>query len=264
MNCHDVDKVLDGRWGRPAEAPPPEAAGHLRVCARCRELWNLAETGAAETAAPALPEATRSRIEQAVLGSLEPVRPLPGAGRFVLGFLGAFLLVLLAGLAFVGVRTPRIMSFSQFGGVSAVLLVGALAAAVSLSRQAIPGSRHGMAPARVVTLVVVSLAAVYALLFPWRLGRSFWTWGPLCALFGLLWAIPAAALLYGLLRRTVLLAPDVTGATIGLLAGLASESVVHCGCMNITAPHVTVWHAGVPLTTALVGFLLGARAERRA
>ncbi len=261
MNCQDVDRILDGRWGRPPEPAPAEALVHLNGCGRCRELWRLAETG---TGGAPVPAAVQAGIEQAVLGALGPVRPLPEPRRFLLGFLGACLLVLVAGLVFVGVRTPRVMSIAQFAGVSVVLAAGAAAAAVSLSRQAAPGALHRISPGVLVVLVVASLAAVYAWLFPWRMSRNFWTWGFLCATFGVLWALPAAALMYGMLRRTVLLAPNVAGATIGLLAGLASEGVVHCGCLNLTGPHVTLWHAGVPLTTSLLGFLIGVRAERRA
>jgi hypothetical protein len=261
MTCRDIDRVLDRRWGRTEQPLPPEAADHLRGCERCRDLLTLAD--AAEAPAPVSVD-VQARIEQSLLGSLEAVRPLPSPGRFLLGFLGTFTVALALGASVSGIRSVAVMTGWQFGAVSAVLGLGAVAAAASLSRQMFPGGRQLVRPSVVLGVITAAVAGCWALLFPWRLDAGFWAWGMKCSGFGLIWVLPAAALLWRLLRRSVVLSPGVTGATAGLLAGLAGATVVHLGCRSTTAPHLTVWHAGIVVTSALAGFALGAWERRRA
>ncbi len=260
MNCHQIDELLDRRWGRPGEMAPREAAEHLERCERCRSLWQLAQNQVSDSAVPAAVQAT---IERAVLGSLEPVRPAPGPGRFLLDFLAAFLLVIVVGVWLTGVRAPRVMSGWQFAALSAVLTAGVLAAAASLSRQVLPGVRLHVNPGAVVVGVVAAMVSAGALLFPWQRETRLWWWGPACASYGMLWSLPATGLLWLLMRRLLILSPARTGATAGLLAGLAGATVIHFGCASASAPHLAFWHAAVPVSSALAGFFFGAWQERR-
>jgi hypothetical protein len=126
-----------------------------------------------------------------------------------------------------------------------------------LSRQVSPGAHYRIPPRALVFSVATAFLCLSLLLLPWRATSRFWSWGLMCFSFGSVLAAVATIPLWMLVRRGAILSPGLTGAATGLLAGLLSTTVVHLGCANTTAPHVALWHAGVPIFSALVGFLLG-------
>ena len=74
---------------------------------------------------------------------------------------------------------------------------------------------------------------------------------------GLAYAVPAAAAFWLLLRRGAILAPGLTGATAGGLAGLAGMGVLDMRCPNSNAYHILIWHVGVALVAMAGGFAVG-------
>lgn len=259
MSCKEVDQFLDCG---PGAALPREAAEHLRSCERCRALFDGFQGAVPHGLAPQL----QGRLEQAVLGSLEPVKPLPSARSLAAGFSLVFFAVAGAGAVALGVATPKVMNPVQLGVVFALLAGGAVLLAIALSREMLPGAyalnRLYCSKVLLAWLLPAFLLAVAAL-FPWRASQPFLAGFP-CTLAGLLLSAPAAVLFWLLLRRGAVLSPGTAGAASGLLAGLAGALALHLTCIMAEAPHLAVWHVGVPVGCALAGFAIGRFAERRA
>ena len=64
-----------------------------------------------------------------------------------------------------------------------------------------------------------------------------------------------------MLRRGAILAPSMTGAATGLLAGLVGTSVLEIHCPNLDAWHILISHLGVAMLCALAGLVIGLAAE---
>ena len=78
---------------------------------------------------------------------------------------------------------------------------------------------------------------------------------------GLAFSVPAAILLWFILRRGAILYPKLMGAVAGGFAGLAGLNVLEFNCPNLNVFHILVWHAGVVIVGSLGGALLGAAVE---
>lgn len=192
----------------------------------CRQLDELLTVqGAAWPTAAA--DGLENRIEREVLGSLKPVSPVPSTAVFVLGFLGVFLVIVLLGAAIMGARAPRLMSWWQFAGLGLMLLAAAAVLAVSLGRQLVPGSCQRVCPKTLVFSTAAGLPLLWSMLFPWKSHGDYLRWGLACGLLGV------------------------------LLAGLAGVGMMHLGCPNVTAPHLSVWHGAVPVACTLAGCAWG-------
>ena len=254
MTCNQIDAFLDQQWHGPGTSIPRNVARHLEQCAACRKLLASLD-GPAPGAQPS--RQVQSQIENAVLGSLQPVKPLAPAWEFTRDLLAVFVFILVAGMAIAGVRSPWRMGRWQCAALTSVLVGGSVLLAVSLSRQISPGARHRISPRALIIAVATAFLGGALLLLPWRMTSPFWLWGALCFSFGSVLAAVATVPFWLLARRGAILSPTLTGASIGMLAGLLSATVVHLGCANITAPHVALWHAAIPVFTALVGFRLG-------
>ena len=256
MSCRLIDAYLD----QADTQLDPEAARHLQECDRCRRL---VEALGRPSAAAKIPAALRARIEQTLLGSLRPVRPLPPARAFIITALAVFASFAVLGIAVMGLSGAHAANRWQLGVVLLILSAGAALLALSLTRQMIPGSSHRIRPVTLVASIAVALLAAIGLLFPWSASRWPLSSGWTCTVAGLGLAVPAAVLLWLLLRRGAVLSPALTGATAGLLAGLPVVVSLQFGCAMLQASHVAVWHAGAALATALGGFLLGYISGRR-
>jgi hypothetical protein len=254
MTCNQIDAFLDQQWHGPGTSIPRPIALHLEQCATCRTL--LASLDGSGPGAQASPR-VQSQIENAVLGSLQPVKPLAPAREFTVDLLAVFAFILVVGMAIAGVRAPWRMGRWQCATLTSVLVGGAVLLAVSLSRQISPGARHRVSPRALIVAVATAFLGGALLLLPWRMTSQFWLWGGLCFSFGAVLAAAATVPFWRMARRGAILSPALTGATIGMLAGLLSATVVHLGCANITAPHVALWHAAIPVFTALAGYRLG-------
>ncbi|HZS50963.1 MAG TPA: NrsF family protein [Bryobacterales bacterium] len=253
MTCEQIDRFLDQQWSSGDRAVPQQVAEHLQQCEPCRQLFRLVRRTAPDWQVP--PE-SQARLTEAVLQSLEPVLPL-GRRRFTLDLLGAFLVILLLGIAVAGIRSPWVMSAGQFLTVTLVLAAGAIVLALSLARQVMPGSSHKVKPGVLLAAIAAAFAGSLLLLFPWDMSGRFWFRGLLCFSFGAVLACVATVPLWMIVRRGALLSPALTGASTGLLAGVLSAVVIHLGCPMATAPHLAIWHAAVPVFSAFAGFLVG-------
>jgi len=261
VNCRQIDEFLNPAWTAPRARFPPAVAEHLRLCPACRQLVQWVQTGASYRE---VPYGLRKEIEKSLVRSLQPVRPLPSA-RVVAAVFAVFVALILAvGASFKGIRSPGVQSASQLFTIGLILAAGSALLAGSLSRQLTPGALYRIPPRLLVFSILMTLSSGFVLLFPWRPDPTFWSWGWSCFRYGSLWTILTAIGLWLLVRRGAILSPVLTGATAGLLAGFTGAAIIHLGCLNVTAPHLAIWHAAVPAAGALAGLLLGTAWERRA
>jgi hypothetical protein len=145
----------------------------------------------------------------------------------------------------------------QHGGGLLIVGLGAVALAVALSREMVPGEHSMLGPARTLATVVSSIVLSICLLFPWRVEEQFAVIGWRCTELGLFYALPAVVLALLVLRRGTVLAEGAVGSLTGAFAGLAGVAILHFRCMLHTAPHLLVWHAGVPIACSAAGYLIG-------
>lgn len=254
MNCSEFRDYAVQADFVASEQLSAGAAEHLSTCRDCRDLWSYL-SGADNDAT--LPPKLQDSLCRLVLGDLRPVSSVPAAITLVLGFLIVFTLLVLAAVSVTGAQGAASLQDWQHVGVLAVLATGAVVLAIALGREMVPAERRVIAPARAFVTIVTSLALSLTLLFPWKVEDHFVAMGWHCAQRGLLFALPAAMLFLLVLRRGAVLSPETVGALTGLFAGLVGVGVLHFNCMIHNAPHLIVWHAGVPLACAGAGYLVG-------
>jgi hypothetical protein len=108
----------------------------------------------------------------------------------------------------------------------------------------VPGSRYRIPPKLLSAGVIISLTVAIAVLFQFQHERNFWANGWACLRAGIPIGILAAVPFWLLLRRGAVLSPGVTGAAIGLLAGLVGTTVLEIHCPNLDGWHILVSHLG--------------------
>ena len=118
-----------------------------------------------------------------------------------------------------------------------------------------------MLPPSLIVSITVGLMMVIEATFRSQPEPTFLASGVMCMKNGLTYSIPAAVLLWLILRRGALLYPKLIGAVTGGLAGLAGLSVLEVNCPNLNVFHILVWHVGVVVIGSLGGALLGAAVE---
>ncbi len=128
-------------------------------------------------------------------------------------------------------------------------------------RLMVPGSKQVFAPAVLLVTILIVLMIVIATTFGSQRESAFIAGGLMCIKNGLTFSIPAAFLLWFILRRGAILYPKIIGAVAGGLAGLAGLSVLEVNCANLNVFHILIWHEGVVVIGSLGGALLGATVE---
>lgn len=202
-------------------------------------------------------------IEEGMGRDLSPVRPLAPARYYAAGFALIFLAPILVGIGLLrasGIASMSVVMIAiAFGGLA---ICGGLLA-VSLAADMSPGSRRPAPPVTLTVAILLVLAAIFGALFPYHSEASFWLNASKCVLLGSAFAAPTAALAWGLLRRGAVLSAAVSGAAAGLLGGLAGVTVLEIHCPDLNVAHILCAHWGVALACAAVGWLAGARIDRR-
>jgi hypothetical protein len=260
MTCQEVNEYLDRTSPADVSGLPEVVRKHLDNCECCQRLWGLLSR---RPCPRQVPELVRSRIEQDVLGSLEPVKPLPEPGKLTLAFalvfagFSALFAALMASSNAPGVSTG---SFAAFGGIIGVI---ALWLSVTLSREMVPGEIWRLSRIATHAVAVVGLFGAAALVFPWRIDEPFAQEAWKCYKAGFVLALPAAVLAVWLLRRGVLFSPRFACAGAGFLGGLVGIFSLHFSCPTIGAAHITMGHLMVPVTGAVIGFAGGHLASAR-
>ena len=254
MTCSEAGEHLhctapEG-WGQLPEA----VREHLEKCAPCRKVWDfLTRHDLSEHVAPEV----EAKIKSSVVGSLEAVRPLPGAARLTAAFLLIYAVLSAVFIAMTGVGGALEMGAFRLAAILGVVGAVILLLSVTLSREMVPGSPRLLTPARLFLSLLAALFLAVAVAFPWDVSGTFLPQSWMCFRTGLMYSFPAAALIILLLRRGAVVSLAVAGAGAGLMAGLVGMTVLHFGCSLHTAPHIAMAHLGIALAVALLGYGLG-------
>ena len=254
MNCRGFDQWLDNPTLRGGGRLPPAAAEHLAECRECRDLlnWFSKQGGSFE-----LTNSLQSKLIKTAAPDLTPVRPLAKPVPFLL-VSGALLTALVALEGFLmGTTGLSLMNPSQMLGIGALLASSLVLLSRSLRLQMIPGASGRFSTTLLGLSIIAILAASMVILFPWHPSADFIPQGLSCWTPGMMLALPAALGLVWVARRGVFLSPDLAGGTIGLLAAASALMTIQLRCVLLEASHLLVWHAGVLLGWALLGFLAG-------
>ena len=256
MTCRDMDDVISSLTGDSVLEPQP--AEHLIHCERCRGLTRLLDK-ADDWLRPS--ESLLRRIEADILGDLKPIRPLAPSRILLLGCAIIILSVVAVGALVLGMNGWGALSLVQRIVVLVTLTASAVLLANSMVRQMVPGRKQAFAPTALLVSILVVLMMMIATTFRPQRESAFIAVGLTCMKNGLTFAIPAAFLLWFILRRGAILYPKLIGAVAGGLAGLAGLSVLELNCPNLNVFHILIWHEGVVVIGCLGGALLGATAE---
>jgi hypothetical protein len=196
-----------------------------------------------------------------VAAELLPVQPLAPMSSYLMAFAGVFASLVTVGVCREGTHSLAAMSPVQTVSILSLLSASASLLAWSLVLQMVPGSRHRLRPEVLPAAVIASLSVAVVVLFEFRSEPRFWHRGWTCIQAGLPFALLAAVSFWLLLRRGAILLSRATGATAGLLAGLAGTSVLEVHCATLDLLHVLVWHFDVAAFGAVAGFLVGGAGE---
>jgi hypothetical protein len=249
MKCADLDPIR----GRPQSGWPQEAREHLRGCEQCAQLQSLLDRAGVVDAPPDL----GARIEASLLADLRPVAPIASVTRVIAVLLSGLVAVVAVANWELGVQGWQARSTLQASvnfsllGLIVILLAGILA------HQMMPGSSRGIPSLLYLAGPFVALLAADIALFDYRWSPRFVPVGMRCFEIGITCAAASAPLFWLALRRGFSVHPGVTGATVGLLSGLTGVTVLEVYCPYLDRLHISAWHLGAALTSALVGALLG-------
>jgi hypothetical protein len=258
MSCGDVDRALIEEGQSGAAHLPAYAQEHLLVCERCQALVRALDTSRS-TETPA-PEMLR-QLERDLAADLQPVRPLAPRPYFLAAFATVFVLIVAIGVYRLGAFAISVVSPVQAIATLCALAASASVLTYSLVQQMVPGGRHRIAPNFVPPAVIILLVIVMASIFQFQHEQNFWRNGWACLRAGTPFGLLAALPFWLLLRRGAILSPRVAGAAAGLLAGLVGTSALEIHCPILDAPHILIWHLGVALLGAVIGFAAGVASE---
>jgi hypothetical protein len=197
------------------------------------------------------------KLAAEIQSSLRPVQPLPGRRALTAALVLICALVALGGAARAGFFGLHALGLAQRVTILVALSAVAWLTAREVVSYWIPGSRHYLGAGAMVTLVSVTLLALFALLFHDFHVEHFVSAGIVCLGVGVLHAIPTACVAAWLLRRGFVLEHIPAGAISGALGGIAGVTMLELHCPNLEAAHVLVWHGAVVPVSAALGALVG-------
>ena len=255
IECTQIDTVLDHQGGSPSS----EARQHLDQCLRCRTLYTwMMEDSVGVEISPAL----HRRIARPILMSLRPVKPLPPLRISIVQLIVLFVVFSSALVAVMGIAGIARASLLQVVGIGVLLATGVCLFSVLLARQMRPGSYQPVPGYTVLAAFGLGLLTAMGVLFPWGMAPRFVAQGWPCLLGGVSAAVPAAALLWLVVRRGAPLSMRTMGGTLGATAGLLGVTALQVKCPHQEALHLLVWHGSVLVIATCAGVLAGWLAQK--
>ncbi len=202
------------------------------------------------------------RARRALLPDLKPVRSLPPAWVFTLGFIAVFAALACTAAMILGLHGIRALNPEQRALIFPTLLAAAWIAAVACSR--------AMRPASGTELGFLALAfatgafpALFSLIFHGYGTAHFVHEGIPCLVAGSAVAIPTGLVIALILRRGFVLKWSAAGIAAGSLAGLSGLAMLELHCPNLKAIHVITWHVAVVALSGVRGWVAGVVADSR-
>lgn len=256
MTCRDAE-VWIVRYA--IGTAPAAAAEHITGCTSCK---SLAEAIGRPNPVGSVPSAQLQQIKAKLRENLKPVKPLPPAGLFVAAFLLIVAVAVTIGAADLGTAGWQALSILKKIAVFAALTTACYLLAFCLTRQLTPGSAMPVGARLLLAAILVTVTAIFAILFDYHPEKTFVATGLVCFSIGLKCALPVAALSWLMLRRGMVLNPVAAGALAGTLAGLSGLTLLEIFCPNPNKYHILAWHLGAAIASAIAGSLIGVVIDR--
>ena len=252
MTCAEFNRYIDQSGA--SSCLTAEARAHLEVCPGCRELWSFLRE---ESSAAEVPAGVAAKIEELCTGSLKPVQPIAGRRRLAAEFLTIFAVFTAIAIWYHGLSGTAGLNFLQGFIVLGFVGKAAIALAVVLSGEMVPGEKRFLNTPTMILLAIGVPLLLVAAFFPWATEGGFLLQNWKCFRFGALFSLPGVVTFGLLLRRGTLHSPGWAGAGAGALAGLVGAVGLHLGCPMHDAPHIAISHFGVPVAGGVLGFMAG-------
>lgn len=255
MNCSQFEREL-ARLERLSSSELSAAAReHARQCARCGAILAVLTRPLPPVQPPA---SLIGNLERTLVSDLRPVRPLPPPGVLALLFAAICAISATLGVLRFGPFAMDVMSGAMAATIIGSVALVAGATSVSLAGQMFPGGRRHVRPEWLSPAAILLLLAVFLVVFPTEQVDDFWRAAWRCGSSGALVAAPAGLLTWTVLRRGSIASPVVTGATAGLVAGLAGTLMLEIHCPLLAISHELVGHLAVAAIASAIGAGIGA------
>jgi len=209
------------------------------------------------------------RLQQEILGDLQPKRPLrhPAIRALEVATWAIALFLFVPALLPLRHDAPDLGWALVWGAAVGEGVAGLLLVALALA-EAIPGG--GIGAARALGVLGAGVAVQLAV------GSLTWIRQPLaaaaeaarhggltCITAETLLALPGIGLALWLIVRALPVRPRWAGALAGMGAGLVADGVWHLVCPRSDPAHLLVWHFGATVLMAGAGWVMGALWEQR-
>ncbi len=221
------------------------------------DLDGRLEKWAARQSLDELSQETARRIDDLLIPSLAPVRPLPSRNKLVLRFIAVFAVGALALMGLMDKAGFHLMTHAQMVSMAAILTAAGVLLSVAMAHQMVPGSRERFPVRLALASSAIAAAGAIWLLFPWVTPRAFVSEGWPCAVMESIVALPAAGVFWLLARRGAFFSGTRVGAAVAGLAVVLSLLVQQFRCMFPQAPHLLVWHGATAAILIGLGALIG-------
>ena len=242
---------MSNHTGRKINEQPSDSLVERRL-----ESWLQSEANAG------MSPVTQDKIVRMLRPSIAAVKPISSQRRLTAIFLGIVFLFVAAAIPVTGWMGIHLMTGAQMACMLAILIAGAVLLSFSLASLMVPGSPMRFSLSGVLALSATALISGIALVFPWRILGPFLAEGWRCAVLEVAIAVPAAILLWLVVRRGAPFPGPGLGAAIAGLSVLLALMVVQSQCMFPQAPHLLVWHAGIAALLIICGALAGLASRR--
>lgn len=202
-------------------------------------------------------------LRDAVSTDIKPVRPLSPVWRRTLIVGAIAVAVMIAIVSIQGLRADM-SSLSMalgWGATFLELFIGTVLIGLSL-RESVPGLAlgHGAIAAALGLGAVVNILIVFA---TWAGLSTVGAYtepfmeGIVCSRAEVFFGAPALVVTLILVARALPLRPHVVGLLAGTGVGMIGDGINHLLCPISTLRHVLVWHSGVIVFLALLGWVAG-------
>ena len=247
MNCQEFLRLLVANGERTAAAE-----AHLGSCSSCRNMLQSLAAPAAE-----VPPARVAAIQELVLSSLAPVRPLASNRLLAVRvLLASVVLAVLCAYPF-GYFALRAISAAELAVYYSVILALSVLFSFALTQDMIPGAKRSLNRSLLIGGTFVVLAVVVIVLFRTFAIPRFVTAGMGCLRLGVMSALVAGVAAWWWLRRGFITTPVKTCCLAGTYAGLVGFAMLALHCPLQQAPHILMWHLGTVAISAAAGALIG-------
>ncbi|MCG6964571.1 MAG: DUF1109 domain-containing protein [Acidobacteria bacterium] len=202
-------------------------------------------------------------LRDAISSDLKPVRPLSPVWRraLIVGAMAVVVMIVVVSTTQLRADLASLSILVGWGAAFLELFIGIVLIGLSL-RESVPGL--ALSPGAIAAALGLGAAVNIIIVFATWAGSSAanaytepFMEGVVCSRAETLFGVPALIVTLILVARALPLRPHVVGLLAGCGAGMIGDGINHLLCPISTLRHVLVWHSGVIVLLALLGWGAG-------